>query len=468
MKSVALILLFIVFHACAGEQPFPKMDESAQEYVDRYGAWVESIPVEDRAWDEMQAIQSVLLEKLDGKRLVVGTKKDGYEESASFVEKNQDLIDDIVQCAQNPYLGMPVAEMWNPEPILGEPTSFDILLPHLQSLRTQSQMLLIQAIQCSNNGRVDQAISYLEDVQSFKEFVPLINCVIEELVKNSIDSMIDKAVLTGCLDVSSWSESQLEYLQGLYTHSDRSADEALSMERWQIKNMLNWIYEDAIEGRITALGVGRFFAVQELSATHVERPRKMDRVMKMMNQCGSYSDQIRMLDLFFDAHRLDFEMNPWERNVSHVRPVVREITSSEEKFAPVYEFLPIYSSFYKTQLHWWMLRCAASCVVELQLYQAKYGDYPESLDELDDDLQERWIDQMSGKRYGYRLIENHPVLYSFGHDRDDDQGRPISDHNGEVDVEWPEFLTIDEFKEALRDEPESIDGDWILYPLVAN
>ena len=63
--------------------------------------------------------------------------------------------------------------------------------------------------------------------------------------------------------------------------------------------------------------------------------------------------------------------------------------------------------------------------IALELYRREKGNWPESLEQLSP----RWlpvlpIDRINGGPLGYRTSEKGAVVYSFGTDTDDDQGRP--------------------------------------------
>ena len=464
-----LVLCVQVCGVFASVPPTPNPSESVESYISRYGEWVDSIPDQDKAWDAMKTIQGVLLDRLEGEQLVAIPGDDGFEESAEFVAINQDLVESILKYNQKQYLGMPVSELWANEPMLDSLTSNDILLAHLSSIYFQSKVLMIQVLFYSDVGRVDDVLELLESIRSLQGFVQILNTVIEQRVEFALDSMVDQAILAGDIDISAWTELQLVRLRGMYVKTDRSVHDEMATELWMTKAMVDWMYEESREGRITIQGANRYFALQELfsqNTDQLDRKEQHARARKFRAKCGLHKEQLDALGQFYGAHQLDFQAIPWELSSSHAQPVIREITESEQSLAPTYALLPILSSFYQAHLHWWTLHCVTNCFVELQIYQAQHGEYPESLDVFDKELKDKWVDQMSGNIFGYRLIDGIPIIYSSGPDRDDDGGRSLVDFEGEI-IEWPEFLTLDELKETNNSDPESLDGDWILYPLVS-
>ena len=62
--------------------------------------------------------------------------------------------------------------------------------------------------------------------------------------------------------------------------------------------------------------------------------------------------------------------------------------------------------------------------IAFELYHREHGAWPKTLDELSP----RWlpsvpVDRITGKPLGYKIVDDRPLVYSVGKDRDDDGGR---------------------------------------------
>jgi hypothetical protein len=96
----------------------------------------------------------------------------------------------------------------------------------------------------------------------------------------------------------------------------------------------------------------------------------------------------------------------------------------------------------------------------LELYRREQGAWPETLEELSP----RWlpevpVDRITGKPLHYKVVDQRPVIYSVGVDRDDDGGRAPLGDDGEA---TPELASPLHFQvEPSTDSTH--DGDWVIW-----
>jgi hypothetical protein len=89
--------------------------------------------------------------------------------------------------------------------------------------------------------------------------------------------------------------------------------------------------------------------------------------------------------------------------------------------------------------------------IALEIFRREHGRYPDTLDVLVPQLLPAVpADRITGEPVRYRLINNRPLVYSVGADRNDDGGRPTAQ---------PRTAANWDAKPDLMP-----DGDWILYP----
>jgi hypothetical protein len=93
--------------------------------------------------------------------------------------------------------------------------------------------------------------------------------------------------------------------------------------------------------------------------------------------------------------------------------------------------------------------------ISLELFRRRNQQFPETLEALVGGfLPQVPADRATGEPVKLRLVNESPVVYSVGGDRDDDGGRPALNKTGlqPAAVSW-------------LDGGEIFDGDWLLYPV---
>jgi hypothetical protein len=101
--------------------------------------------------------------------------------------------------------------------------------------------------------------------------------------------------------------------------------------------------------------------------------------------------------------------------------------------------------------------------IALELYHREHGEWAKSLDELSP----RWlpsvpVDRITGEPLHYKIVDDRPVVYSVGIDRDDDGGRAPLDGAGKADEELASPNSLPNEKSSVKPN----DGDWIIWSTV--
>ncbi len=87
----------------------------------------------------------------------------------------------------------------------------------------------------------------------------------------------------------------------------------------------------------------------------------------------------------------------------------------------------------------------------LELYHRQHGKWPQSLADLTPQyLPKLPVDSITGNPLHYKIVDDRPVVYSEGPDRDDDHGRPPDEEPG-FNVSMPTSTS------------RAPDGDWIIW-----
>jgi hypothetical protein len=111
-------------------------------------------------------------------------------------------------------------------------------------------------------------------------------------------------------------------------------------------------------------------------------------------------------------------------------------------------------------------------------HRLRHGSFPESLDAIDTDLIGfNPVDAFTGEPLKYRIVDNRPLIYSVGDDRVDDNGlirwrnKEVGELGDEKQIRvrtWPEWIPSAQAAQQRRDAPETIVGDWVLFPMPVN
>ena len=120
-------------------------------------------------------------------------------------------------------------------------------------------------------------------------------------------------------------------------------------------------------------------------------------------------------------------------------------------------------------------RIGIEVAIAAHLHKIRHGEFPATLDDFDDDLLTlNPIDAFTGNELGYSLTESGPLVYSVGDNRIDNGGKVIWIKKlvGPIDEEveirrprLPEWLRAEQLQQRQRNDTETIDGDWVLYPV---
>jgi hypothetical protein len=99
--------------------------------------------------------------------------------------------------------------------------------------------------------------------------------------------------------------------------------------------------------------------------------------------------------------------------------------------------------------------------IALELFRRKHdGRWPDSLAELAPGyLPHLPVDRITGGPLHYKIVDDRPLVYSVGADRDDDSGRVPAGDDGEPDV----ILASPFYSGPKPPSDSSHDGDWVIW-----
>ncbi len=398
---------------------------------------------------------------------------EGWEQSVEFLESNPGLLKQIREAASKKHLGMPRSAL-SSDDVDSEsgPPAIGILLPQLSVMHRCRKVLEVDAMIAMQERDIDRVLFNLDSVVGLQQQTPVVGALLERLVQISMASVVNGLVLKNRLELGLWNEEQLHELLKIVSDTDIQGGltESLHFERWTCHDMIEWIFVDSIDGRLSIRGAKRFLNLidmlespenNKLFTHRLEGDDVAQRARALQIVVKPKQDQQRLIQELFDLIEADY------RSPAHL---LKDFSASQKfdsmistpsmdfGYSPVLVCIPDLSRAYRRQVSMDAELNAAKLVVRLAMHYSELGEYPEMLQELG-----RFTDPYSGESLGYKLIDGNPMIYSVDPDRDDDGGRVLVDDEGGR-VWWPEFIPLDDLKGMSDEELEAIDGDWVLYP----
>jgi hypothetical protein len=297
--------------------------------------------------------------------------------------------------------------------------------------------------------------------------------MIEQLVKITIEETVIDLVRSDRLRLAEWDHEKLASLTALLGELDSSEDlsDVTRFEQWGLHGMLDWLYADTENGQLTAVGVERFLMLLsnlegQMGPDHREDKEVNTFLRRQLAHQVLSVDRLREAsDQFYQLLRLDLEESPWQLVSFRSEELSESWTSRGDmdlRYAPISVTVPDYSRFYQRGVSSQATSYSVQLLLHLHLHRSVHGSFPETIEQLD---QAGIIDPYSGMPLKYIFVDGQPHIYSLGPDRDDDQGRSLLDDDGKP-IRWPEFIPLDDFEAMTDAGRKSIDGDWVLYPIV--
>ena len=477
MRIYILILISLNVSCVFGQpasSPVPSAKETVEEYKGRYIQWIESVPADELAWNKLHAIDELWGQEARDIGLAVSTQDEDWAAIAEFVRTHQEMILQIRSNAQREYLGLPSSELFDELEEEQFPPVMRMLLPHLRMIYSQTKLLTIDALIAdmdSDHGRV------LADIQAIRELQGLIfviNSTIEQLVEVGSTNAIAQTLLSNQIDLSDWSQEELDQLSLLFQSSDHQTKLArvISHERWFVQDLLDWLYVDAEDGEMSLAGAKRFVNfTRQLSMVdsgigesgEYDESYVFARARTIRSQFRPLQDQVVLADRIFQLVHEEMNTPAYETESFQSAELIEKMMNLE--YAPAVIIVPELSGFYRRFVEVNGVDSATALLIALHRHHRRHGSFPAAISDLDKDLLQVTIgDPYSGMPLRCTLVDGKPLIYSLGPDRDDDHGKPILDKDGNPEYQ-PRFLTLDELDARNETDPASIDGDWILYPV---
>ena len=427
---------------------------------------------------------------------LIRPEDEGWDDAVVFLDSIEELMDTFRKASKRPYLGTPLYSKRNDysdadlaaiypgvgpeqlaviskesliekfgleiEPVSAEAddlisNSFmSISLPHIQTFREIARVFHADTRLAMDQGDHDRAIGNVEAIFGMGRQVgnsPLLVCnlvgyavsgrgmrVIEELVQEHLEDL---------------SMEDLKALQDITAAIDFIAtlDADLAFERMSTKDVIQRIYSDDGTGdrRLTAVGVELLRVLEQLrpmTADEIGKEQpwyKKAAVRKLTGPVNLFTAPSRkemesLVDTTYDSLSDQLKAPMWEETDADVDDLVEGDSLGLLNIGVWAEQVRLARERKIAR------QDAVLLALAIHRYKRANGIWPTKLEELTDKWMDRTpIDRLSGKPLSFVITDDAPVIYSLGHDGNDDGGKT----SNQTDVPWLDRDSV---------------GDWVLWP----
>lgn len=469
-------------------QPVPRLGEDAAAYLNRWDAWVDLIPEDQRAISEMLDVDRWFreMEGREGGQRYLMTSPPGdddpedladWEWSLRVVREHPERMQQIRSYADRQAVGASLRESsWRfrrehkrlIDIQSATPEYLDDISPEYWALlREHSLLLRVDSFAAITEGDGDRLICNLQAIEQIGQLNRVTGAWIDHLLQQSHQNIILRLALSDEVDFQGLDQRTLQaflqVLDGMHPQAD--ALNALKHERVVVLDRLHWLSIDQQGDRFGPAGVARYIddrgrALSRMSARNDRDTRERAQFLLegfvLMLVLPNVSTQAELINAYFDSFQhVDLDamhaMQSFPEAFSELDDLERETDQS----------LIIARYLVSTQALRYGLVYSPTCIdaarlkIHADLYRLEHGVYPTGLIQLDGVFTDRY----SGQSLRYALHNGRPKIYSVGADRDDDGGRPASYPRNSM-----EYFTLDEWKDLDPSLADDLDGDLIFYP----
>jgi hypothetical protein len=350
------------------------------------------------------------------------------------------------------------------------PSLMNAMIPRVEAVRSAAELLVAdtsRALRADETGAAyENVIALLSMSQQLNEgpvFVTGMHSIaVQELAIDRIEHVLTTRP-------SAWSDQQLVELAHRLGAFKFNCDRWLDSERVQMLDMVQRIYSDdgRGDGQITYEGLRWLNSRGNLWG---DAGRQGDAGVRLVLCAGmpiavgamaSRAEIEQKLDQLILMAATDFQRPLWDERKRSASSELRRWARSpwlRIKYAPILVMSPAFQAVDMARSRGDGRGEGALIGIALELYHREHGKWPKSLAELSP----RWLpklpaDRMTGQPLHYQIINNRPVVYSVGADRDDDEGRAPTDDDGRPSAYLASPATM---------FGSPFDGDWVIWSTV--
>ncbi|GEM_PF-6481394 len=445
-----------------------------------YNTWVGTIPNEQKAWGLLADVEH-RPDALAEEPLIEDPPKTEEEWNAlsDLLRKpaSQDQLSMIREAFTRDFIGSLLLETtdpiehealvrynkpdqnWDPNPDLAS-TLLRVRYASLGPIRKAIRVLDLSSAVELRDGDPDRFVGDIGLMLRASELAVEYPVLISELVRTAILAVVhDRVVWALSEHPGAFSDEQLRAID---SEIDRYRFGAFDMLGEQLslhdtfRRVANKDGGLAASPAILTQGLNAYGSLDDPS--NLEDPELDDSLQRPLWIAGKLCDRVRVLSAL-----------PWN---GETELLSSEISSELDRanFAGKFlmdQLLPSFQNIPRYSLRIQQSEIGARTAIAIERHRLRHGSLPGSLDEIDEDLRAiEPLDVIANAPLRYRVEGDSFVLYSVGDDRDDDGGSQRSESNSYGDVRFiqPRFISTKDADQINATDPESIEGDWILYP----
>ena len=449
-----------------------------------FNAWLETVPDAARAWPVLMDVRHGSPELWDHPDLGSGPERaDDWDELTRVLSEHRGQIDRLASALRRPRLGRMLTNTTDPveraameahgvaDPGQGDPPEANPMLmlihyPSLAAQRTAASALSSDAALALERGETSRFVDRVTAILGATDIARAHAPMLFELVELGVLGLGQSRVEDALLHETRLREPELAALDAALASARDTRFEPI-FELLHMHDALRRVIHD--DGTFARRSVMRFTSIHDDDALAEPSSREIDRLGD-----GVQRTLMVLHRVYGDiAERSVF---PWNGEASEIgaahRETIDKLGAAPKMLTEI--MLPAVDKIWK-QYHPANQRTVALRIaLAAERHERRHGALPPSIASIDDDLLAfDPIDVFSGEPLRYALRDEPPgfVVYSVGSDRDDDGGVPMPAHNlrGPILSETaqardPHWISEEEASAITRDEPERIDGDWVLVP----
>lgn len=504
VRGAALALLVaLLVYAWLGARYLTARPALTLNFAREMNARTAAVPMDDRAWpvlleaivafgpfgpEENEFMQTWPYLGPDGSparaergSMTEDERAEAWRASITWLEAHEEAVALARTVAARPALGAPIADALDPdlrdallrtgrevdgafEPNPSEnPMLMAILLPHLPEIRRLGRMLAFDARVAALDDDGARLMADLEAVRGLARLANEPSTTIGQLVGLAIFAMHADTVrqvlreAPEALDDAGWRDvaHRTAAWEG---GGDLRID--LASEHFMFEDMLQRMYTDDGhgDGRLTPQG---FELLRSIRSDWGDAPAQsaLDRAYRLTGPVFAEliagrnevrREHARLLALAESATGPLWATSPDAYEGELVRLMEDDVRAM--RYAPIVVLTPAMGDLNRVVELTTMRRDATLVAIAMELHRRRHGAWPAALDELVPGFlpavpPDRW----DGAPLRYAVIDDRPVLWSVGRDRDDDGGR--------------EAMADDRINSrgAVGRRPRAADGDTLLW-----
>ncbi|MFN0195225.1 MAG: hypothetical protein ACKVT0_00640 [Planctomycetaceae bacterium] len=501
MQSARVIIcVFMLWYAVLAFRYFSSSPLISKNYYDEMNAVAKAIPEEDRAWPfYREAIVDLRVvpgdwEKHWWNKSVFPPPIDSTEwrDLTTYVDRNQNVLPLIHQGAKRQQLGYQFGDSSNREflqtaigrdddLVTSNPMLIEMPFAQLEGMRSLSRLLHADAILAASRGNRDHLTNNIHSLLALSTHCRANGFFMEEQISRQNLDRTMKLISDVLSDYPQLhtNEQLIDIAHALSIHSEGNSIQVL-MERefWIFEDIMQRTFSDDGngDGHLTPAGSVLFQEMgdagiapllctrNDASSTHTGM-KTLNTLSKpgIMSLVGTRKEN---LDLLRELYELGIADNngpyySWKESRQEERiDALNNSFATKIKYGPVLLFITLARQYAVGNELIIQQRDGILTAIALELYHRHEQKWPKNLDELVPRyLPAVPLDRITGDDIKFTIVNDRPMVYSVGKDRQDDGGRTSTERQER------ESASILQGFAPPKSIPRPGEGiDWILCP----